>query len=144
MLVIETNNFIKISQNVSENSISDYNSAVEDLKSAWTKHHKKSPDFALSLMTSLKPGGILLQRWECLKDKAIEKGNVAILQAITDFLKEFKIKGDEAIQANPKVSYPYGSNNPLADMAASSQGASLAKFVQSVGLTSFADKIGET
>lgn len=143
MLVIETNNFIKISQNVSENAISEYNAAIEDLKSAWTRHHKKSSDFALSLMTSLKPGGVLLQRWECLKDKAIEKGNVTILQAITDFLKEFKIKGDEVIQSNPKVSFPYGSNNPLTDMTASSQGASLNKFIQSVGLNSFADKIGE-
>lgn len=138
MLIIETDNFIKISQT---NPVTDYDNAEKELIAAWTKSQGRSTPPAKSTMTSLAPGGIMLTRWQCLKDKAIEKGRLDLIESLTKFLKTFKEKGDELVKDGKK--YPYGRDNPYRDIGTYKEDPMLHQFIQSIALTPEADAAGE-
>lgn len=141
MLVIETNNFIKISQNEqSNNVISAYEDAKYQLAEAWSKHKGKQPSKNFSTMTSLTPGGMMLNKWDCLKDKILEKGRPELIESLTRFLIAFKQKGDELVKEKRS---PYGSDNPYKNIRNYNEDPRLHSLVQSLGLTPEADKAGE-
>lgn len=141
MIRIETEHFTKISQNVTEDVVADYNAAVKSLQDAWIKHKKAPANKAPSTMESLKPGNILITRWHCLKDKAIEKGHPEMVRYITQYFKAFQEEGDKVAAAGKKN--PYGQDNPIRNLNDYQGGQELQKLIQSIGLTPSADAAGE-
>jgi|LauGreDrversion4_2_1035121.scaffolds.fasta_scaffold00842_17 hypothetical protein len=146
MIKIASENFIKLAEEEMQKAIAVYDQAKESLFQAYkNKHNKPEASYSASKHESLKPGGVSFHYWECLKDKAIKKGNHGLLLSIASFFNAVMEEGNKAEAPTSKAkSSPFGGANKHSDIAKYIESnPEFARQMQDIGLSPEADIAGE-